>query len=380
MANIIKDKNMLIITNEVNGIKREYKFDCNIGVMYGTKGTPIHATPAGMNDAIYRLGRLDGNDPHYHNVYGVLHLYKQRFKGVVYGNLEGYKDKLVSDMAVLDKLESIGYKVPYYDIDLTLIAKLKDNKAFKLFSKYYKDTHHSINDFFIDYDKELWKGKYNIKASEHLTEAMVNRLYKLTKGRNYTVEFVDILAYYMERGAFEMFDPSDGDEWNSRNFFSLFVDIVRNMFSFAEKLHCKVEKTPDLMKQYSTLARNYKVQKEAINVECLAKQYGKHLEALSFENEIFEVIIPKCVDDFKNEASHQQNCVFSMYLPKVLKGETNVVFIRRKSNKTTPYITCEVDNYGTIRQYLTRFNNRPTEADARAFYEEYSRHLVALWR
>ena len=95
---------------------------------------------------------------------------------------------------------------------------------------------------------------------------------------------------------------------------------------------------------------------------------------LFFEDENFTVLIPTTADEFKEEADYQQNCVFRLYYPRVRNCETHVVFIRKKSDINTPYITCEVNNAGTIVQYLTRFNHNVTDDNAKAFgiaYQEY---------
>lgn len=81
---------------------------------------------------------------------------------------------------------------------------------------------------------------------------------------------------------------------------------------------------------------------------------------LFFEDENFTVLIPTTA----NEADYQDNCVFRLYYPRVKDCSTHVVFIRKKSDIDTPYITCEVNNCGNIIQYLTRFNR---DDDAKAF-------------
>lgn len=95
---------------------------------------------------------------------------------------------------------------------------------------------------------------------------------------------------------------------------------------------------------------------------------------LFFEDEDFIVLIPTTAKEFKKEADYQQNCVFRLYYPKVKECKTHVVFIRKKANIDTPYITCEVNNDGKIVQYLTRFNKHVTDNNAKAFeiaYQEY---------
>lgn len=113
---------------------------------------------------------------------------------------------------------------------------------------------------------------------------------------------------------------------------------------------------------------------KALMADKLCVEYQKNAP-LFFENENFTILIPTTADEFKKEADYQQNCVFRMYYPKVKDCETHVVFIRRKSDIDTPYITCEVSNRGGIVQYLTRFNNIVTDDDAKAFKIAYQAYL-----
>lgn len=113
---------------------------------------------------------------------------------------------------------------------------------------------------------------------------------------------------------------------------------------------------------------------KALMADKLCVEYQKNAP-LFFEDENFTILIPTTADEFKKEADYQQNCVFRMYYPKVKDCETHVVFIRRKSDIDTPYITCEVSNRGGIVQYLTRFNNSVEDDDAKAFKIAYQAYL-----
>lgn len=108
--------------------------------------------------------------------------------------------------------------------------------------------------------------------------------------------------------------------------------------------------------------------------EKLCVQYQKNAP-LFFEDDNYTVLIPTTAEEFKKEASYQHNCVFRAYYPRVLDAETHIVFVRKKSDVDTPYITCEVDNEGTIIQYLTKYNHHVTEKSATEFYTSYQCYL-----
>lgn len=96
---------------------------------------------------------------------------------------------------------------------------------------------------------------------------------------------------------------------------------------------------------------------------------------LRFEDNNFITIIPFSAQEFRVEADYQQNCVFDFYYSKVLNERTHIVFVRKKNDPATPYITCEVTNDGKILQYLARFNTRVQDKEALAFKDAYQKHL-----
>lgn len=113
---------------------------------------------------------------------------------------------------------------------------------------------------------------------------------------------------------------------------------------------------------------------KALIADQLCVDYQKNAP-LFFEDENFTILIPTTADEFKKEADYQQNCVFRLYYPKVKNCETHVVFVRKKSDIDTPYITCEVGNGGEIIQYLARFNKHVEDDNAQAFKVAYQRFL-----
>lgn len=113
---------------------------------------------------------------------------------------------------------------------------------------------------------------------------------------------------------------------------------------------------------------------KALMADKLCVEYQQNAP-LFFEDENFTILIPTTADEFRKEADYQQNCVFRMYYPRVKDYSTHVVFIRKKSDIDTPYITCEVSNCGNIIQYLTRFNRDVADDDAIAFKVAYQKFL-----
>lgn len=75
----------------------------------------------------------------------------------------------------------------------------------------------------------------------------------------------------------------------------------------------------------------------------------------------FIVIRPDAPEDLAREGMELHHCVKS-YIQKVAQGQTNIVFIRKRDDKDTPFFTAEVDNNKKIQQVHGSCNrNTPTE-------------------
>lgn len=83
----------------------------------------------------------------------------------------------------------------------------------------------------------------------------------------------------------------------------------------------------------------------------------KNNKAYSYEDEKFIVVTPKTVIEFIDEARQQDNCLMG-YIDEVVKGKTNIAFIRKKTNPFNSYVTMEI-NDGIIIQIRGRFNETP---------------------
>ena len=96
---------------------------------------------------------------------------------------------------------------------------------------------------------------------------------------------------------------------------------------------------------------------EAKNAARMMKQYEygfeKHTERWKRwewdEDEMFCVLAPTAPIDVAAEGITLRHCVKS-YIPLLSDGSTNIMFIRRKSNKSEPFFTVEIDNHDKIRQ------------------------------
>lgn len=100
--------------------------------------------------------------------------------------------------------------------------------------------------------------------------------------------------------------------------------------------------------------------------------------ALHYENEEFIIRPLVSREDFHDEGEQQHNCVERLYMETVKNGRTHVVSVRRKDNPNKALITCEVNNSGAIRQWLT-FANMTPGAMYSTLRKNYEAHLTENW-
>jgi hypothetical protein len=263
---------------------------------------------------------------------------------------------------------AIGYDENRYNarIPRKMLEFINDN--FKAFAKAYRaDNTLTVRKFCEDYEKTQLFNQLGIKPDMYYTNDILEMVLYLKD--HFTIEQLKLIAYYLSRGVFIFFG---NDTYRYRGMFEKF-------FQWCEL----IEYTPtkdDFFKQYIRVKGTYLAEKDNINNRGIVTHLAKHSKMWEFENEDFCIVVPQSITDFKEEAEVQCNCVFRTYMPYVARGETNVVFVRKKSAPDVPYITCEVDNNGKILQYLLKHNCRPqADTPELKFAKEFGHFLQSNW-
>ena len=353
MATITKEKNYILYTNDDGKV---YKFDVNTGILYSLKGLPMKSFPKGYVRCIHENHSAS-------SVTGLL--YFLLYRGCKGDSLPLYQKQF----NLVDRLNSVGVAIQWWDF-----SRIVDDdeftdfliKNFKEFVKMRKeDEDLSIYNFYQQYSRELIRKSLGIKVDEYYTEEILDTV---SSWHNYfNLEELRLVAYYLARGANYIFN----DYYVSREKFRKFFEVAKLIGYTPEK--------SDFFRQYFVVFRTYETNKTALDSKAIQEHLAKHSNVWEFEDEEFCIVVPSSAADFKTEADYQHNCVYNMYLPRVIRGETNVVFIRRKEELDTPYITCEVNNRGDIIQYLKKFNRSADAEDERNFKKKFDNFIKANW-
>ena len=146
-------------------------------------------------------------------------------------------------------------------------------------------------------------------------------------------------------------------------------DYARMMFTISPKF----DKYPrDFLTTHHIAIRNYNRLRKQFNENLFAKRID-----LSLEDKIgdYVFIYPKKIQDIKDEAVAQCNCVAS-YIDNVIDGECHIIFMRSKLEPESSLVTLEVVN-NKIVQAKRRFNYPTTNKDDEAIEKWNNRHCLA---
>ena len=272
---------------------------------------------------------------------------------------------LTKYFGIVDRLDAIGYSVDDCECRNPTVLDFIDSN-FKKFVKARKENEIlTISDFYVNYNKMIFMT--SLPNDEHLTEQMKDAMYKYKD--SFKAENINRIAYYLSHGLWLFFDCEIEDEgYNGRFGYNNKCTERRTMFAkineyFTLCENCKAEPEKDFFKHYNTLKKIEKMNKKAVDANKLVEIANQYSWLDGFSADGYTVVFPKTRQDFVIEANNQNNCVYSYYLDKVLRGETIVVFIRKNDAIEKSYITCEINKNLNIVQYL-RANNQNCQENA----------------
>lgn len=350
MSMVEKVKNLFVVTLE-NG-KQTY-FDFADGNIYGVSGKVIKGFGAEAKKIL--KSEQDEN-------FLAMYFYERTLSYPYYTGMKKWSTALVETIYSL-------YASRYSVDALGGIAEFCYENNFKLDKNGVKVLTQALANMEDENGKLRYVSTYSLKnqiakiSYSYLPEKVISliSIANTFEMKKYLIEDAQKIAFRYEH---ENWDCLDEEFYGNKYIYS----YVRRYIQLCNLLHH--ERTYKNL--YQSICMMEKEKALMADKACIEYQQNA---PLFFEDENFTVLIPTTVDEFKKEADYQQNCVFRLYYPKVRACSTHVVFIRKKFDIHTPYITCEVTNCGNILQYLTRFNHEVTDDSAKAFKVAYQKYL-----
>lgn len=381
MSNYVKEKNFIIISLPPlrnSNSQRVYRYDINTGNLYGKRNVPLANAPSGLVDYV-RGWRNEGSWVGY---YLCALVGCSGASGIM--NLDA--DELQS-LRIADRIDALGVYCSACGQNCSTQRLQFVDKHFSKFVEYCRqkaaedDQAWSLESFQdYCYESSIEKG-LGLKIDEHCPRGLIRRVMVLLENRHESDALIkgtlphikmyrQIAAWYI-KGAYRL-----GETYGHHFFNSLFRDAI----TAAVAMEMTEFPKGDAIRVCDEILRNYNMKKQELDDKRLANFQRKRWAELSFEYDDYQVIIPTTTAEFEAEAGQQHNCVFSMYLSKVVEGRTHVVFIRKKSDLTKSVITCEVGKNGHIYQFLGHLNTTPSDPILRDFRVKYQCHLNMNWQ
>ena len=109
--------------------------------------------------------------------------------------------------------------------------------------------------------------------------------------------------------------------------------------------------------------RKYEETKNSLNAKFkqIAERYPVNTEHFKYERSGLMIMVPTCAEDIKLEGTLQHHCVGASdtYMNRMNRGESYILFLRKKEDPETPYYTLEVDYDGNVKQSYGAYDRKP---------------------
>ena len=252
---------------------------------------------------------------------------------------------------------SLNYTINEIPKALIKVAKTHNIKISNDLIKFWKENPDAYNlAFQLEYlsldDKDLnnilkWHdSRYNRDTHTYIRKSYVNILIN-----KYGYNAKSLFLYLDTLKTFEAIDKME-------TLLTELCDYANMMSTISHKF----DKYPrHFLTTHQIAVRNYNRLKKEFSEQLFKQRINKDYEC-TYKDYVF--IYPDCVQDIRDEAVSQNNCVAS-YIDRVIDGNCHILFLRKKSSPKDSLVTIEMrDN--KIVQAKRRFNYPVTKEDQEA--------------
>lgn len=257
------------------------------------------------------------------------------------------------DIVIYDKHE--GFKYGINDIPKSLVKVAKNNKV-KISNRAIKYWKENPDAHYIGYNLEFIT----------LDDEDINNIWMSDEYRNRTegyVSYFNMLIHNFGYNAKALFLYID-----TLKTFEALEDmrfVMKELYDYARMMNVispKYDKYPrNFLTTHKIACRNYNRLKKEFPEDLFKKRINKNYEYIYRD---YKFIYPDCVQDIKDEAVQQNNCVAS-YIDGVIDGRCHIMFLRKKDSLDKSLVTLEIVN-NQIVQAKRRFNEPVTAEDQEA--------------
>lgn len=164
-------------------------------------------------------------------------------------------------------------------------------------------------------------------------------------------------------------------EWSS-NYIRRYADFIMMVdeMGISQQIKLYPQTLETLISAHDQVSDCYNLHKNAYEKKAFMEHIQK-LDTWEYQHDDFDfcVVAPTSPEDLTIEGIQLSHCVKS-YISKVARGQTNIMFIRKKDDITKPFFTVEVTNNRVISQVHGFANrNADTEPNMIEFVQQWAR-------
>lgn len=383
---IEKERNNIYIYREDG---RRYRLDIDTGIMYSLADAPMASVPKILQrNVIYDITRSNDYTPavklalrlYIDKKHREIKLAEELLSVIVnrYTNFTHYE-------SVINLMEQNSYRNNPYPITAkTLSDCLKwaseNGYQFINHSPYYmfdkEGCHYYLSTIYSDWKKAEGNATayrtLGLTVTEEFTKEMADHLIQCLNG---TAVFKALSEEKQKKYAQWFKGIYNKGYWNMKTYAknqsndSFLSRMIYDMVTAHEEMKIDIEKTNNFYRYYGEIMKSYAFWKEHHEEEHFQAKYASWVEVEKLETENCCIVLPKSEKDLVTEGQRQHNCVGG-YANYILNGSTIVLFIRKKNDKETNYITCdfvyrESSRAWVLSQYLEASNRTSAEYDMR---------------
>lgn len=241
-------------------------------------------------------------------------------------------------------------------IDGILSTKMGRENALKV----YKNYHHIMNDM-----KSV--DKFQIC---YLLEC-------LEEGYKADKKFLKVLGNIKYGWDYEESEYIDGeDTYEMLKEYNVLREkvISREYKTIFPKYPCRLVRDGDCFYEIYNLLRKYV--ENTYEFQKKMNLYAKKCEIYQYEDDEYEIVIPRTVKDIFFESDHQHNCLYT-YTMDIIEGKKTVLFMRAKSQINKPLVTLEIV-HDALLQGKGCCNRFPTE-EQMIFIKKFAKEKRIIW-
>ena len=290
----------------------------------------------------------------FHSKYGLSQYYnaiyldniKEKLKGTIYEYspikegieyLGNYKINIFRILDIAKKYQSYEFlmKAGLYNLAMEYPEKFNIKGSFEKRFNIKKELYPFMKKHNISY-KELCVLQMINKPNIYIIRSLLRISNSYIEDLKKTSEYVNLLQI-------EEYSKTQIDF-----FISNYLDYISNMEKLGKPLTKKILFPKDFKEAHDESIKKVKVVNDKILMEKI-KERANILNENRYDNGIFFIRPAETLEDMKDEAKQQNNCVYTNYSEPYAKGETDIYFLRRVTKPEKSLVTVEVRN-GNIRQ------------------------------